>query len=158
MVSATAIPQYLTHTHVAGRDWARPLFEGDSGSIAWSWRQEEPPWRRAVRQRLESLLALPENWDSYGGLPIDEGLFQPVLEFLARFMRDQTPAPQIAPLSSGGVQLEWHTKGIDMEIAFADRRRLNAFFEDSKTGESWEEESCDALSALDSAFDRLTIR
>ena len=29
-----------------------------------------------------------------------------------------SPAPRVVPLSSGGLQLEWHRQGIDLEVVF----------------------------------------
>jgi len=31
-------------------------------------------------------------------------------------MKPATPLPQVVPSSDGGVQLEWHEKGIDLEL------------------------------------------
>lgn len=38
------------------------------------------------------------------------------LVVLENIVGDQTPAPAIVPSGAGGLQLEWHTKGIDLEI------------------------------------------
>lgn len=32
-------------------------------------------------------------------------------------MQFQTPAPSIVPMSDGGLQLEWHREGYDVELA-----------------------------------------
>ena len=50
------------------------------------------------------LLALPQGWDSYDASPI----CSIALETLGKFA--------IVPLSSGGVQLEVHRNGYDIEI------------------------------------------
>lgn len=61
---------------------------------------------------LAHLAALPENWDSHGGRPIDRD----VLDLLALLL---TEPAQPVPLSSGGVQLEWHNGMWDVEIELA---------------------------------------
>jgi hypothetical protein len=38
------------------------------------------------------------------------------LEILKGIMRPRTPLPQVIPSAAGGVQLEWHEKGVDLEL------------------------------------------
>jgi hypothetical protein len=73
-------------------------------------------WEVEVIRRLVGLLDLPEGWDSYGAARIkkDAGMF--ALEILQKVMRPRTPMPQIVPTAAGGIQIEWHEKGIDLEI------------------------------------------
>ena len=52
----------------------------------------------------QTLLALEEDWDSYGAVPIAVA----ALETLAGF--------SVVPCSSGGIQLEVHRDGYDIEI------------------------------------------
>ncbi len=37
-------------------------------------------------------------------------------KLLQRVMRPRTPIPQVTPSAAGGVQLEWHEKGVDLEL------------------------------------------
>lgn len=62
-----------------------------------------------LNKRLDVLASLKENWDSYGGSPITEKALR-----IARLM---LTAPTIVPMSCGGIQLEWHKNGMDIEIA-----------------------------------------
>jgi hypothetical protein len=58
---------------------------------------------------LAKLRQLKPGWDSYGGkAPTREALH--VAETVALW------APQVVPMSHGGVQLEWHVNGVDLEI------------------------------------------
>ena len=77
-----------------------------------------PKWFDQVMQGLVDLLTLPPNWDSYGAGPIDLALVRRAFEFVNGFLRHSSPAPSIIPLSSGGLQIEWHRKGIDLEVVF----------------------------------------
>jgi hypothetical protein len=62
--------------------------------------------------RLESLADLKPGWDSYGGkAPTPEAIAA------ARVMIEWEPTA--TPLSGGGVQLEWHAGGYDIEIRIA---------------------------------------
>jgi hypothetical protein len=47
----------------------------------------------------------------------DTGMF--ALIVLNDVMRTHTPIPQVVPSGTGGVQLEWHQKGIDLELYIA---------------------------------------
>jgi len=73
-------------------------------------------WEVEVVRRVVKLLEMPEGWDSYGAAKIkkDAGMF--ALEILQKVMRPRTPIPQIVPTAAGGIQIEWHEKGIDLEI------------------------------------------
>ena len=68
---------------------------------------------KAVFRTLGQLVNLPDNWDSYGGKPINEHCINNAFEILQYLLelRDingiEVPAPFVAPLSSGGLQIEW---------------------------------------------------
>jgi len=86
-------------------------------------------------QGFVDLMTLPHNWDSYGAGPIDQRLIHEALSMINGLLVPASPAPRIVPLSSGGLQLEWHRRGIDLEIVFD--REGPAFFNyrDRTTGE-----------------------
>jgi hypothetical protein len=73
-------------------------------------------------------------------------------------MDDDTPEPQIVPTPSGGVQMEWHTRGIDLEIETLGGGRFGAFFEDARTGATWEGDVEVADSRLSDAIRALAER
>lgn len=64
----------------------------------------------SVEQQFARLRALLQDWDSYGAPPIDLVVLERARAWLA--------AVQVVPMSGGGVQLEWHADGVDVEIAF----------------------------------------
>jgi hypothetical protein len=57
---------------------------------------------------VHKLRRLGPDWNSYGSPPISEAAIQSV--------RSLT---NIIPASEGGVQMEWHTNGYDIELVFA---------------------------------------
>lgn len=77
-----------------------------------------PSWFDAVMQGLVDLLTLPPNWNSYGADAIDPVLVRSAMTFTNETLDPRSPAPRVVPLSSGGLQLEWHREGIDLEIIF----------------------------------------
>jgi hypothetical protein len=42
------------------------------------------------------------------------------LAFLVAHVPDEAAAPSLSPLNDGGIQLEWHGGGIDVEVIFSD--------------------------------------
>ncbi len=88
--------------------------------LTWiSPREAFPPqWTIEERydqifNRVGQLITLPKNWDSYGGNVINEDCVGRAVEILKHLidLRDRTgislPVPFVAPLSSGGIQIEW---------------------------------------------------
>jgi hypothetical protein len=61
-------------------------------------------------QLFDELRALQKGWDSYDADPISEAAIRSAKEFLSRM--------DITPCNDGGVQLEWHTHGFDLELTF----------------------------------------
>jgi hypothetical protein len=78
-----------------------------------------PGWLRPTLESIAPLLKLQAGWDSYGGQPIDQRVVKTAIEVLFSVMADDSPVPAIVPTSSGGLQLEWHRGGSDLEIMLA---------------------------------------
>jgi len=67
----------------------------------------------AVRDNLDSLRKLPHGWNSYNAAPITEAAITSA-ERLIDMLRTSLPA--IVPRSCGGIQIEWHEQGMNVEI------------------------------------------
>jgi hypothetical protein len=79
----------------------------------------QPLWQMHVLAKVTALLQLEPGWDGYRA-PVpqrDAAMF--ALEILQGVMTATTPEPSVVPSSVGGVQLEWHDSGIDLEIHVA---------------------------------------
>src|SRR5262249_2651943 len=89
-----------------------------------------PRWEAVVVPALVKFAGLPIGWDSYGAPPPrrDAGLF--ALEILQSVMRPRTPPPQVIPSSAGGIQLEWHENGIDLELHITAPYQWELWFQD----------------------------
>lgn len=77
----------------------------------------EESWRKATEQRLARLSKYRIGWDGYNSSPPQPSVVAYARSTLNSVMGAETPAPSIVPLSSGGLQLEWHTAGFDVELA-----------------------------------------
>lgn len=80
--------------------------------------KELPVWVAPVVSRLSDLLDLPPNWNGSASAPIEPRLAEvAVNEVLASVMPDEHALlPQVIPCVDGGLQLEWHRGGWDLEI------------------------------------------
>lgn len=90
-----------------------------------------PSWMPSVLGRLKRLLSLPGGWDSYGAPPIDRDAVVHVVEVLNRALGPDAPAPQVVPTPFGGIQLEWHRRGVDLEIEIRPDGSYSLCFEDA---------------------------
>jgi len=97
-----------------------------------------PQWSRDLLARISELGDLEENWDSYGAQPVDPRCAAATAEFVLDFLGGDTPKPAIVPTTRGGIQLEWHRAGADLEIEIESPTRFHVFFEDEQTGEERE--------------------
>jgi hypothetical protein len=106
---------------------------------------ERPPrWFDPTLDDLEAVLRLPPNWNSYRARPVEAQAAVAAIELLLAIMPDSLSKPTIIPTVRGSVQLEWHTRGVDLEIDVLANGRYALFFEDDQTGVSWEREASEA--------------
>jgi len=77
-----------------------------------------PEWFVPSLRRCAPLLVLPFDWNRGGAPPVEAGAIQLAMDALWCFMADRSSIPQWTPTAAGGVQLDWHEKGIDLEIEF----------------------------------------
>jgi hypothetical protein len=115
-----------------------------------------PAWFDAVARKCVSFVELENNWDSYGGRPVHESIAQAAANLIVQLVRASVPEPTVVPTSGGGIQLEWHTTTVDLEIELASAGRISAVFEDRTTGREWEHEFQSDLSLLVEAVGQLS--
>jgi len=112
---------------------------GKAYLIEWQdYGQPLPAWFDPLMQGFVDLLTLEQNWDSYGGNPISPGIIDEAITLANEVLGPASPAPHVAPLSSGGLQLEWHRQGIDLEIVFDRAEQPFFYFRNRATGEESE--------------------
>jgi hypothetical protein len=120
----------------------------------------ERKWEVEVVQALVRLASMRPGWDSYNApsLRRDAGHF--ALEILQGVMRPRTPVPQVVPSAAGGVQLEWHEKGVDLELHITAPYQWELWFRDLQDPDSQPVslELTDDFSALKKPIALLTTR
>ncbi len=97
-----------------------------------------PPWWDEFLEKLRKLAELPKGWDSYGADPVTPSCIQKAIEALPKIVVENTPMPSVVPCSDSGVQIEWHTRDMDVEIGFTLDGRVKAFVSNLKTSEEWD--------------------
>lgn len=144
--TASLIGPGMSYNYQFGRQLARRIdafsttlfssaeFE-DTGESAIGF-ESVPDWVGVVEERLNRLQELTYNWDRQGALPNRYDVVVFATTFMQQILFDNTAAPQILPLASGGLQLEWHTKGIDLEIEIAAPNEVYIIFEDELAPET----------------------
>ena len=90
-----------------------------------------------LSERLAHLARLPAGWNSYKAVAISEDAIAAARELLARFP-EGTPIPCVVPTVRGGVQLEWHAGGVDIEVYVGVRGDLKFFAGNAESGEEFE--------------------
>ncbi len=121
-----------------GWRYQRVLLPVRDGILIVELQDEQPRWLMSTLQAAGELLNLPENWDSYGARPIDPHTVVSALELLLTMAQVNTPEPSVVPTCHGGVQLEWHTHGKDLEIEIMSPGRISVSYEDPQQDTEWE--------------------
>lgn len=120
-------------------------------------RSRASSWITPALRTFNRLLNLPAGWDSYGANRIEIGSIEQALQILDRLMTENTPAPSIVPTADGGVQLEWHTHTVDLEIVVSPDRKPAFTFDDCISGQEHSGPVLDDWGLLKSLASRLSV-
>lgn len=77
--------------------------------------------------KILNLYNLKSNWDSCGAKEISNESMNSAVHFLSSILTSDTPVPSVVPIPNGGLQVEWHKNGIDLEIEFKPNRYIFAY-------------------------------
>jgi hypothetical protein len=70
-----------------------------------------------LMERLQELASLPAGWNSYNAKPVSsKSVHRLATTLFDIVLRDDLPTGAIVPTSAGGLQIEWHRRGADVEI------------------------------------------
>ena len=86
---------------------------------------------------INALLSLAPGWDSYNGLPTSEGAARKAINILSGLVSEAARFPAIVPTGDGGVQLEWHNNGWDVEIEVDPQGTVSAFVDNGAFSNTW---------------------
>lgn len=117
---------------------------------------QESAWVVPTLNALGETLALPAEWDSYGARRVDLASAASAGQTLCLVMRNDTIPPTVVPTVHGGVQLEWHSRGIDLEIDVSPTGRCYVSCRNRQEETEWEGELSLNLDRLRDAMSRLS--
>lgn len=96
-----------------------------------------PDWLDGLAGQVGELSTLRPGWDGHRGLPIDHGSLRKAWELLLHLTPWVQVPPSLVPTSTGGVVLEWHRGGIDLEVQFPPKGDAEVSFE-SEAGDEFD--------------------
>ena len=140
-------PSIVTHA-ITLYDDPKPLYEtrfttSEGDLVLRVFR--DPPWLFPFLAALHRAAQLESNWDSYGAIPVRARTVIGSVSVMDRIMQDDSPEPSVVPLADGGVQLEWHRGGVDLEIEVGSDGRPSGYY---RRGDlEWEEDEPEPLIA-----------
>ena len=134
---------------------ARPIQWEAAQMAVLSGRPPQPQWLRPTIQRTLILLWDDDNWND-GTKPIEPAAVANLLSLLVFILDDTAPTPTIVPTWRGGVQAEWHTNGVDLEIEVDPTEPAQYFFFSHTNEEEYEEPVAGNLEQLVGLAGRLS--
>jgi hypothetical protein len=114
-------------------------------------------WVLEAAKKLEALGRLRPGWDSYGGVPLKRGTKELTLRILDWLGTADLPVPAVVLGSGGTVQLEWRTKGKELDVELRDNNTIE-FVKVYQAGNIEEGETADNLSAKVHDLSRWLLR
>ena len=121
---------------------------GERLAVELSGGGQEPTSFWYVMDTFKRLAQLSHSWDSYGARPLSPNAVYRSFSLLPALLPEGAPEPTVVPTRDGGVQFEWHRRGIDLEVKVPPVGPIAHFFADAHTGEERE---------WDGVFDRASI-
>lgn len=94
-------------------------------------------WFSRAAESVNALLSLRRGWDSYGALPTSEHAARKAVDILIDLVGEGARMPAIVPASNGGIQLEWHNSGRDVEIEIDATGAVTAYVEGDGFSNTW---------------------
>lgn len=116
---------------------------GDEGSFRFDQAPDE--WFMPLLSQICDLGLLPPNWNTYGAQPIDPDTAAFAVTLLLNLLSADDPFPSIVPTSRGGILLEWHEGGVDLEVDIRSPSSVHVSFEDGDDEEERERAQLDYI-------------
>lgn len=115
-------------------------------------------WLEPVLSRFREIVDLPAGWaEDDSPIPTAE-LVVECLQQLLMFMPHHAHPPFVLPLYNGGIQLEWHSGGWDIDVEFTPGAAAEYSGEEHLTGKTINGLICDHRQPLTDAVKVLTER
>lgn len=106
-------------SHATGRPAAVHQLAAAGPTVISIKPESLPSWLDQVVERINALALLDEGWDGEQARPLTREAALAALNALLEVMWPDSPAPSVVPMYDGGLQLEWHAPGLDIELTSA---------------------------------------
>lgn len=117
------------------------------------WAGEE---RNLLQAAFAKLLELEQDWDTYGASTIDERALRRAWLIAEQLLTLPLAAPRVVPTPGGGVQLEWVSGPVELDLEIEAGGQLGAFvFDDHQTDQQIDGELPEDHDLLNRALARL---
>ncbi len=117
----------------AGKSSLRSADAPVSDISAFNVRRSD--WQHSAERRLSEIMRLQQGWDGHQGRPVEPATAFYAFRLLEGLLvRPGVPLPSITPLSYGGLVLEWHRRGWDIEIEIKAPLRLHVYSHELASG------------------------
>ena len=101
----------------------------------------ENPWFEKILEKIIAISELEDNWDTQGAPQINPDCLLAAIKLLVCIAQPDTPEPIVLPTLNGGIQFEWHTPKVELEIEILDISGFIVLFKDQDGNEiDWEDE------------------
>jgi hypothetical protein len=137
--------------------YAAIRLEAPNGARYSIFCDKQYPWLVPVAENVQRLLWYENNWDSHGGLSVNQTAMQESFSILSRVMSEDKPIPRLSLTPSGGIQMEWRVPKALLQIEVEYNGTISAFFSDTRAGAEpdWEDDSVAEISLLQEKLSKL---
>lgn len=119
-------------------------------------RADVEHWQQDAYTRLIHLMSLGRGWDGSDSPAVRPEIATFAWNGLFSVMTPKTPIPFIAPVSGGGLQLEWHADGLDIELYISQPSRAELYIEYQDGRDTVEENLSSDFELLSSAIKEIS--
>jgi len=102
-------------------------------------------WFLPMLEKICELGTLPPNWNSYRSKPIRTEAAVASISTLLNLLGPNDTPPSIVPTSRGGILLEWHENGIDLEVDVRSLSHVHLAYDDGDTQEEIDRASLESI-------------
>jgi hypothetical protein len=156
--SSSAMSAKATLTEAAQPYYVLEQSLGQGVKLVIEFQGEKPHWLPPVLENIRQLLCLSPNWNSYKARPVNIASVREALRVMLLTMQGDTPIPAIVPTPRGTVQLEWHLRGIDLEVEALPSGLIHLSYEDSRDDDLIEDLTTSNLDKVNQALAKISER
>ena len=142
----------LTYTDPSAVTVQTATFAAPRLRVLSSFAPASNDWSSKVEHRLNRLTKLPVGWDGYKGQRVSPLTARFVWDLLSSVMTKTTATPSVVPVTGGGLQVEWHRGGLDIELYVSKPMKAELFVSYADDRPDLELELTSDFGALSSAL------